>query len=48
MNPNAADARIVSAPALPYTERERISWHFNREGAYLCIQKLYANQAEKD
>jgi hypothetical protein len=48
MKPNATDARVVSAPALPYTEREQISRHFNREGAHLCKQKLCVNQAEED
>ncbi len=39
---------IVSAPRLPYTVRERISCHFNREGAHLCLQTLCVNLAEED
>jgi hypothetical protein len=45
---DATDDGIVSPPALPYAERERISWHYNREGAPLCIQKLGVNRAEED
>ncbi len=48
MNARTTGGGIVSAPALPYTERERISCHFNREGAHLCLQKLCVNQAEED
>ena len=48
MKANSTDARIVSLPALPYTERERISSHFNREGAHLCKQKFSVNQPEED
>jgi hypothetical protein len=48
MKPKTTDGGIVSAHALPYTERERISCHFNREGAHLCLQKLCVNQAEED
>jgi len=43
MKESATDARIVSVPALQYTGRERISCHFNREGAYLCLQILCVN-----
>jgi len=39
---------IVSAPRLPYTVRERISCHFNHEGAHLCLQTLCVNLAEED
>ena len=48
MNARTTGGGIVSAPVLPYTEREQISCHFNREGAHLCLQKLCVNQAEED
>ena len=48
MKPRPTPSSIVSALALPYTERERISCHFNREGAHLCKQKLCVNQAQED
>jgi hypothetical protein len=48
MKVSSACPTIVSAPALPYTGREWISWQFNREGAHLCKQKLCVNQAEED
>ena len=48
MKVSSACPTIVSAPALPYTGRERISWPFKREDAYLCIQKLCVNPAEED
>jgi len=48
MKMKSADTRIVSPPALPYTERARFSCHFNREGAHLCKLKFSVNQAEED
>jgi len=48
MNPHSIPSSIVSALALPYTERERISCHFDHESAHLCKQKLCVNQAEED
>ena len=48
MNASTTNARIVSGRALPYTEREQISGHFNLEGAHLCKPKLCMNQPEED
>lgn len=42
------DAGIVSLSALPYTYREHISYHLNREGAHFCKQNSCVNQAEED
>jgi hypothetical protein len=43
-----SDGRIVSAPALPYTERARISCHFTREGARRCKPICCVNQPEEE
>ena len=48
MKAGTSDGGIVSAPVLPYTERERISCHIYREGALLCLQTLSVNLAEED
>jgi hypothetical protein len=42
------DAGIVSAPALPYTEPERVSCSLNGEGAHFCNQKSCVNQATEE
>ena len=47
MNASTSNARIVSGPALPYTEREPISFHLHREGAHFCRQERFVNQAEE-
>jgi hypothetical protein len=47
MKARVTDAGIVSAPALPYTEPERISCHLNSEGAHFCRQKPCVNQTEE-
>jgi len=48
MKAKTIDGGIVSSTVLPYTERERISCHFNCEGAHLCLQTLCVNLAEED
>ena len=48
MKATVTHAGIVSAPALPYTERERILWHLNREGIHFCTPKSCVNQSEED
>ncbi len=48
MKATVTGAGIVSASPLPYTERERILWHLNREGAHFCKQKPCMNQTEED
>jgi hypothetical protein len=48
MKSRVTDTRIVSAPALPYTERERISCYLKREGPQFCRQKSCVNQTEED
>jgi len=48
MKVRPAGTTIVSHPTLAYTGRERISCHFNREGAHLCKLKFCVNQPEED
>jgi hypothetical protein len=48
MKASVTDAGIVSVPALPYTEPERISCHFNREDAHFCRRKSCVNQATEE
>jgi len=48
MKARVTDAGIVSAPALPYTEPERVSCHLNREGAHFCKQKFCVNQTTEE
>lgn len=40
-------AGIVSVRTLPYTGRERISFHHYREGPHFCEQNSCVNQAEE-
>ncbi len=48
MKATVTDAGIVSALALPYTEREQILWHLNHEGTHFCTLKSCVNQSEED
>jgi hypothetical protein len=48
MKASITGAGIVSVPALPYTEPERISCHLYREDTHFCKQKSCVNQATEE